>query len=68
MLNDKSIQPTDELLAAVLKSTKSLWDEVISHIMTTYKNPGAEWKFYSVKSGWTLAVISDKRKAYKLGA
>lgn len=62
VLNDKSIQPTDELLAAVLSGAKSLWDEVISHFMLTYKRPSEEWKFYGIKSGWTLAVVSDKRR------
>lgn len=61
-LNNKSVSPTDEALAAVLSTAKPFWDEIINHIKTTYKNPSEEWKFYGIKSGWTLAVLSNKRR------
>jgi len=62
VLNEKTVLPTDELLSAVLKESKPLWDEFINHIATAYKKPSEEWKFYGKASGWTLAVISDKRR------
>ena len=61
-LNDKTIRPNDEILASVLAQSKTLWDAVINHIKAVYKKPCEEWKFYGTKSGWTLAVLSDKRR------
>lgn len=61
-LSEKTIKPTDELLSSVLAGSKQLWDEIIRHIASTYKKPVEEWKFYGAKSGWTLAVLSDKRR------
>ena len=54
------------MLAMVLEKTKPLWDTVINHIKTTYKDPIEEWKFYGTKSGWTLAVLSGKRRLINL--
>ena len=61
-LNDKTIRPTDALLTAVLAKSKPLWDEIIKHITAAYKKPSEEWKYYGKASGWTLAVLSDKRR------
>jgi len=59
---DKSIQPTDEMLAEVLCGAKEYWDALKAHVFLTYPNPKGEWKFYGTKSGWHLALFSGKRR------
>ena len=62
VLNDKAVQPPEELLSAALAESKPLWDGIMNHISVAYKKPGEEWKYYGKVSGWTLAVFSDKRR------
>ena len=58
--------PNDELLSAVLADSKLLWDGIKNHVAAMYGNMVEEWKFYGVKSGWTLAVICGKRRLVNL--
>jgi hypothetical protein len=58
---DKTHQPTDEDLAALLGRAKRLWDSLVKSAQAAA--PGAEvgWKHYAGKSGWTF-VVRDKRR------
>ncbi len=56
----KAEQPTEKELAAVLGSTKAIWDQLLMDLAKDFGANIQEWKCYSRKFGWSLRV---KRKA-----
>ncbi|MCL2032492.1 MAG: DUF3788 domain-containing protein [Methanomassiliicoccaceae archaeon] len=58
---DKAVKPDEDMVLTVLGERKNLWDRVMGHIASAYKDVSGEWKFYSKDAGWTLVVKSGKR-------
>jgi hypothetical protein len=65
-LLDKSKQPDDEVLKAVLGNTFKLWNEIKSGIVREFGTVTEEWKFYGAKSGWTMKLLLKKRNLFFL--
>jgi hypothetical protein len=60
----KGFMPNDEMTAAVLGSSFSLWKTIKIHFTENYKNTSEEWKFYGKESGWTKNIKSGKRTMF----
>ena len=58
---EKAVVPTDEMLAASLSETKSIWQGIRQHLESSYENISGEWKYYSKSAGWTFVLKSGKR-------
>jgi hypothetical protein len=61
---DKSIQPDDSRLAAVLGENATFWEAIKKHLAPKHGDIKEEWKFYNTKSGWTLKVLLKKRNLF----
>ena len=61
---DKSIKPTEELVAASLGKTFSHWQAIQKYLLDTYGQTTPEWKFYSPKYGWTFKTFLKKRNLF----
>lgn len=66
ILLDKSKQPDDEVLNAVLGNTFKLWNEIKTGIVKEFGTVTEEWKFYGAKSGWTMKLLLKKRNLFFL--
>lgn len=60
-------QPTDADLAAVLGDAKPVWDRLVSALTADWPELVPEWKFYSLKMGWTFRLQLKKRKIVHFG-
>ncbi len=60
-LDDKTRMPDSGMIAAVIKETYPLWDELVTHVKAEYPNVVEEWKHYGKASGWTFKLLSKKR-------
>ena len=49
------------MVAAALKDTNSIWEELQSCVKEEFPNITGEWKHYGKASGWTYKLISNKR-------
>ncbi len=61
IFDDKALCPDGDMVDSVLEESRSLWQELCSHIQETYTNIHTEWKFYGKSSGWTLLYKKGKR-------
>ena len=59
--DDKAIMPDDGMVSGVLGGTATIWDELRSHVKTTYPNITGEWKHYGKAAGWSYKLLSKKR-------
>lgn len=63
----KKEQPTDADLSAALGIAKPLWDHLVSTLMSDCLELVPEWKFYSLKMGWTFRLQHKKRNIIHFG-
>jgi hypothetical protein len=61
VLDDKSREPDDEMLADVLGKSKGLWDAILAHLAKEYPGVQNEWGFPGAKYGWSLRPKLKKR-------
>lgn len=66
ILDDKSKQPDDNDLTAVLGRTKSLWDELVTHVTKKYEPVTQEWVYSGKNYGWALRLKDKKRPIFYL--
>lgn len=56
--DDKTREPGEAALAAVLGPSKPLWDGLVGHVVETYPPVDREWTFYK---SWSLRLKHRKR-------
>lgn len=62
----KSKKPTDAELAAALGDAKALWDQSVAELAAEHGLKG-EWKFYSIKMGWSFRLKRKERNIVHFG-
>jgi hypothetical protein len=62
----KSKKPTDAELAAALGDAKALWDQLVAELAAEHGLKG-EWKFYSIKMGWSFRLKRKERNIVHFG-
>ncbi len=58
-------KPTDKELERELGPSKAVWDELLADLEKREVN-AQEWKSYSSKSGWALAMLRKKRTIVRM--
>ena len=61
---DKLAKPDDQALVRALGKTYPLWAEIEKLIATTLGKSVEEWKYYGLKSGWTMKTLYKKRNLF----
>jgi hypothetical protein len=64
--DDKSKQPTASELEAALGEAATWLEDVEQHLADQYGEVTREFKFYSKKAGWTMALKHKKRRVFHL--
>lgn len=62
----KTRPPTAEEIAAALRSTALLWDEILAWFAAEHGVTLQEWKSYSTKYGWSLQLKLKKRTIVRM--
>lgn len=47
-----------------LGETKSLWDQLKTHVTESYPPITEDWKHYGKNSGWTMKLLRKKRNLF----
>jgi hypothetical protein len=61
LFDDKSKQPTKQMLTKTLGKHYQLWKNIAEHVVEKYPKAMEEWKYYSVKYGWSFRLKDKKR-------
>ena len=66
IFSDKTIQPSSTALDAALGKSSVFLIDIEQHILDQFGSLSHEWKFYSKKAGWTLALVHNGRRLFHL--
>lgn len=61
VLTDKNIYPTEEIIFAHIKKSKTIWKSVFEFLHTCHPNLSEQWRYYNDGKSWLLKV-TDKSK------
>jgi len=61
IFDEKTTPPDEAMITEALADSKTLWEDIKSHVELICGEQSSEWKFYSKKAGWSLVVKSVKR-------
>jgi len=64
IFDEKALIPTDDMVAAALSESRSIWNDLYNHLRENYPSITAEWKHYGKASGWVLKLLSKKRNLF----
>lgn len=62
IFEEKSIEPTAEMLNNALKGNAVLWEKICDFVVMQYPAATKEWNYSGVKYGWSFR-IKDKKRA-----
>jgi len=66
IFDDKSKQPTAAELDEALGETADLLKDIEQYLVEQFGGMAREFKFYSKKAGWTMALKHKKRRVFHL--
>ena len=66
IFDDKSKQPTASELDEVLGEASALLEDIEQHLVDQFGEVTREFKFYSKKAGWTMALKHRDRRVFHL--
>ena len=61
LFDDKSKQPTKQMLAKAIGKQYQLWTDIAEHVVEKYPKAIEEWKYPGVKYGWSFRLKDKKR-------
>jgi hypothetical protein len=67
IFDDKSKQPTKQMLAKALGKQYQLWKDIAEYVVEKYPKAGEEWKYPGVKYGWSFRLKDKKRNIIYMG-
>ena len=67
LFDDKTKQPTKQMLAKALGKRYQLWTDIAQYVVEKYPKAIEEWKYYGVKYGWSLRLKDRKRNIIYMG-
>jgi hypothetical protein len=67
VFDDKSKQPTKQMLAKALGKQYQLWTDIAEYIVKKYPKAIEEWKYPGAKYGWSFRLKDKKRNIIYMG-
>jgi hypothetical protein len=68
LFDDKSKQPTEQMLAKAIGKQYQLWTEIAEYTIEKYPKAFKEWKYYKAKGyGWSFRIKDKKRNIIYMG-
>jgi hypothetical protein len=61
IFDDKSKQPTEQMLAKAIGKQYQLWTEIAEYVVEKYPKAIKEWKYPGAKYGWSFRLKDKKR-------
>jgi hypothetical protein len=68
IFDDKSKQPTKQMLAKAIGKQYQLWTEIAEYVVEKYPKAIEEWKYFTIKKyGWSFRIKDKKRNIIYMG-
>jgi hypothetical protein len=67
LFDDKSKQPTEQMLTKALGKHYQLWKDIAKYVVEKYPKAIEEWKYPGVKYGWSFRLKDKKRNIIYMG-
>jgi hypothetical protein len=67
LFDDKSKQPTKQMLVKALGKQYQLWADIAEYVIKKYPKATEEWKYPGAKYGWSFRLKDKKRNIIYLG-
>lgn len=64
IFNDKLVVPDGRTVQKALGEAGGFWLELRKYVQENYGPAIEEWKYYGLKSGWTMRMLSNKRNLF----
>ena len=67
LFDDKSKQPTEQMLAKAIGKQYQLWKDIAEYVIEKYPKAIKEWKYPGAKYGWSFRLKDKKRNIIYMG-
>jgi len=64
LLSDKEIFPTDEYIFSIIGEKKILWQSIMDHMISNYKDSSGKWNFYNDGKRWLFKMVLKKKTIF----
>ena len=61
ILNDKSIEPTNELIFSIIGDKKILWEQTLSYLYDNNTAISEKWKYYNDGKSWLFRTLKKNK-------
>ncbi len=63
-LNDKSIEPNDDIIFAIIGEKKLLWEQTFAYLYDNHKDITGVWKYYNDGKSWLFRTLRKKKTLF----
>jgi hypothetical protein len=67
LLSDKQITPTDDLIFSIIGDKKNLWQKIMNHMLSNYKDSIGGWNYYNDGKSWLFKMVMKKKTIFWIG-
>ena len=64
ILNDKSIEPNNEIIFSIIGDTKLLWEQTFSYLYDNSKDISVNWKYSNCGKEWFCQTLKKKKTLF----
>ena len=64
---DKLVEPTDDLIFAVIGSGKIIWEKLMDGIRHRIPGASGEWRYYNDGKSWLFKMVLKKKTLFWIG-
>lgn len=64
ILNDKSIEPTNELIFSIIGDKKILWEQTLSYLYDNNTAISEKWKYYNDGKSWLFRTLKKNKTIF----
>lgn len=64
VLNDKNIQPNEELTSTIIGDKQLIWNQVMSYLYDNNKDISEVWKYYNDGKSWLFRSLKKKKTIF----
>ena len=64
LLTDRNIYPTDDYIFSIIGDKKELWQAIMNHMSTDYKDSAGQWNFYNDGKRWLFKMVHKKKTVF----
>lgn len=66
ILNDKLVEPNDEIIFSIIGNTKFIWKQTFSYLFDSDKDILVNWKYSDCGKYWVCQAVNKKKSIFRL--